>query len=98
MRGSISGRAHRAGDDGRQGYTAVHRGIGEGWDAAGHAYAGEHSRHFDALHTVESWFTAVFMEPGPEADARRAKALPPIAMDQTRVHDAFFAALTTRRG
>jgi hypothetical protein len=42
-------------------------------------------------HTVEGWFTALFMEPGPEADARRAKALPPIAMDQTRIHDAFFS-------
>jgi 2-polyprenyl-6-methoxyphenol hydroxylase-like FAD-dependent oxidoreductase len=61
------------------------------WDAAGNAYATEHSRHFDALHTVESWFTAVFMEPGPEADARRARAIPPLAMDQTRIHDAFFS-------
>jgi 2-polyprenyl-6-methoxyphenol hydroxylase-like FAD-dependent oxidoreductase len=61
------------------------------WDAAGNAYAGEHDRQFDALHTVESWFTSLFMEPGPEADARRAKALPPIAMDQTRIHDAFFS-------
>jgi 2-polyprenyl-6-methoxyphenol hydroxylase-like FAD-dependent oxidoreductase len=61
------------------------------WDAAGQAYAAEHKRQFDALHTVEGWFTAIFMEPGPEADARRAKALPPIAMDQTRIHDAFFS-------
>ena len=61
------------------------------WDAAGNTYAAEHTRQFDALHTVEGWFTALMMEPGPEADARRAKALPPIAMDQTRVHDAFFS-------
>jgi 2-polyprenyl-6-methoxyphenol hydroxylase-like FAD-dependent oxidoreductase len=60
------------------------------WDAAGQAYAAEHSRHFDALHTVEGWFTALFMEPGPEADARRGKAIPPIAMDPGRLHDAFF--------
>jgi 2-polyprenyl-6-methoxyphenol hydroxylase-like FAD-dependent oxidoreductase len=61
------------------------------WDAAGDAYATEHSRQFDALRTVESWFTALFMEPGPDADARRAKALAPLAMDQTRLHDAFFS-------
>jgi len=61
------------------------------WDIAGHKYADEHDRQFDALHNVESWFTALFMEPGPDADARRAKALPPIAMDQTRLHDAFFS-------
>jgi 2-polyprenyl-6-methoxyphenol hydroxylase-like FAD-dependent oxidoreductase len=61
------------------------------WDAAGDAYAAEHSRQFDALHTVEGWFTALMMEPGPEADARRAKALPPMAMDQDRLHDAFFS-------
>ena len=61
------------------------------WDAAGNAYAAEHDRQFGALRTVEGWFTGLFMEPGPEADARRAKALPPIAMDQTRVHDAFFS-------
>jgi menaquinone-9 beta-reductase len=61
------------------------------WDAAGQAYAAEHDRHFQALHTVEGWFTALMMEPGPEADARRAKALPAIAMDETRLHDAFLS-------
>jgi 2-polyprenyl-6-methoxyphenol hydroxylase-like FAD-dependent oxidoreductase len=61
------------------------------WDGAGNAYAAEHSRHFDALHTVEGWFTALMMEPGSEADARRARALPVLAMDQSRLHDAFFS-------
>jgi 2-polyprenyl-6-methoxyphenol hydroxylase-like FAD-dependent oxidoreductase len=61
------------------------------WDTAGNAYAEEHRRQFDALHTIESWFTALMMEPGPEADARRAKALPPIATDPERLHDAFFS-------
>jgi 2-polyprenyl-6-methoxyphenol hydroxylase-like FAD-dependent oxidoreductase len=61
------------------------------WNAAGRAYAEEHDRHFGALHTVEGWFTALMMEPGPEADARRAKALPLVAMDQDRLHDAFFS-------
>ena len=61
------------------------------WNAAGHAYAEGHDRHFRDLHTAESWSTAIFMEPGPEADARRAKALPQLAMDQTRVPDIFFS-------
>ena len=61
------------------------------WNAAGHAYAESHDRQFRDLHTAESWSTAIFMEPGPEADARRAKALPQLAMDQTRVPDIFFS-------
>jgi len=61
------------------------------WDGACDAYAQEHDREFHDLHTVESWFTGLFMEPGPEADARRAKALPQVAMDQTRVPDIFFS-------
>jgi len=61
------------------------------WDAAGHAYAEEHDRQFHDLHTAESWFTGIFMEPGAEADARRAKALPQVAMDQTRIPDTFFS-------
>ncbi len=61
------------------------------WDAAGDAYAEEHDRQFHDLHKVESWFTGIFMEPGPEADARRAKALPQVAMDQTRIPDIFFS-------
>lgn len=61
------------------------------WEAAGHSYAEQHDRHFEALHTVEGWFTGLMMEPGPEADARRAKALPFIATDQDRLHDAFFS-------
>ena len=61
------------------------------WDAAGHAYAEEHDRQFHDLHKVESWFTCIFMEPGPDADALRAKALPQVAMDQTRIPDIFFS-------
>ena len=61
------------------------------WRAAGHAYADEHDRQFRDLHTAESWFTGFFMEPGPEADARRAQALPQVAMDQTRIPDILFS-------
>ena len=61
------------------------------WSSAGDSYADEHDRQFEVLHTVEGWFTGLFMEPGAEADARRAKALPQIAMDQSWMHDAFFS-------
>ena len=67
------------------------------WEAAGHAYAEEHDRQFHDLHTAESWFTGIFMEPGAEADARRAKALPQVAMDQTRIPDTFSAAQDRHR-
>ena len=45
------------------------------WEAAGQAYAEEHQRHFSVIHTLEDWLRSMFSETGPEADARRAKAL-----------------------
>lgn len=60
------------------------------WDIAGHVYAEEHDRHYKVIHTVDNWFAVFFMEPGPEAEARRARALPLIAQDETRVPDHFF--------
>jgi hypothetical protein len=39
------------------------------------------------VHTAEGWLTAMFHETGPVADARRAKALPLIAQDETRRPD-----------
>jgi len=63
----------------------------DNWDAAGHTFAEEHDRQFRDLHTGESWFTGLFMEPGPDADARRAKALPQVAIDQTRIPDILFS-------
>ena len=59
------------------------------WDAAGHAYAEEHDRHFGALHTVCNWLTQFFFELGPKAEIRRARALPLIAQDGTRIPDLF---------
>lgn len=61
------------------------------WDAAGHAYAAEHDRSYAAVHTVEDWWTELFMEPGPEADARRERALPLILEDRSRTPDTFFS-------
>jgi len=59
----------------------------ENWEAAGHAYAEEHDRHYGVIHTVSGWFGELFYAVGPEADARRAHALPLIAQDQSRVPD-----------
>ncbi len=58
------------------------------WDAAGYAYAKEHDRHFGVIHQVSNWMSELFYTVGPEADARRAKALPLIAQDGDRIPDA----------
>ena len=53
----------------------------EDWDVAGHAYAQEHDRYYDVIHKVNNWWTELFLALGPEAEARRAKALPLIEQD-----------------
>jgi 2-polyprenyl-6-methoxyphenol hydroxylase-like FAD-dependent oxidoreductase len=58
------------------------------WDQAGHAYAEQHDWHYGVMHKVDAWFADLFMEIGPEAEARRARALPRIAEDPTRIADA----------
>jgi menaquinone-9 beta-reductase len=57
------------------------------WDAAGHRYAEQHRRSFQACHSVEGWFRTLFQDPSPEAAALRARATPLIAEDPTRVPD-----------
>jgi 2-polyprenyl-6-methoxyphenol hydroxylase-like FAD-dependent oxidoreductase len=57
------------------------------WEAAGHAYAAEHDRYYGVIHTVDNWLTELYLAIGPEAEARRARALPLIAQDGTRVPD-----------
>lgn len=61
------------------------------WDAAGHRYAEQHQRSFHACHTLEGWIRAIFQDPSPEAAALRARALPLIAEDPTRVPDHIFS-------
>jgi menaquinone-9 beta-reductase len=56
-------------------------------DAAGHAYAAEHDRYYGSLHRLTGWMTDLFYQPGPEAAALRARALPRIAQDFSRVPD-----------
>ena len=60
------------------------------WEAAGHAYAEERTRYYHILHTFTEWFGQMFYELGPEAEARRAKAMPLIAQDETRIPDHLF--------
>jgi len=57
------------------------------WDAAGNEYASEHHRYFSVIHTSCAWLRQVFQDQGPEADRRRATALPLIATDPTRIPD-----------
>jgi 2-polyprenyl-6-methoxyphenol hydroxylase-like FAD-dependent oxidoreductase len=57
------------------------------WDAAGHAYAAEHDRIYGIVHRADGWFEQLFMEMGPDADERRARALPLLAADPTRAVD-----------
>jgi menaquinone-9 beta-reductase len=64
---------------------------GADWDAAGHRYAQHHDEHYGAVRKVSGWFHDLFQRLGPQADARRARALPLIAQDPTRVPDVLFS-------
>ncbi|HET6863046.1 MAG TPA: NAD(P)/FAD-dependent oxidoreductase [Pyrinomonadaceae bacterium] len=61
------------------------------WDAAGHAFATEHDRYSQVIRRVSQWFRSLFLEQGVDADARRARAMPLIAQDETRVPDHLFS-------
>lgn len=63
----------------------------EDWDAAGRAYAADHDRLSGAVHRSNQWYTQFYLEAGPQADARRARALPLIAADPSRQPDALFS-------
>jgi hypothetical protein len=41
------------------------------------------------IHTVEHWLKDLLLATGPEAEARRARALPLIGQDGTRMPDLF---------
>lgn len=64
---------------------------GTDWDAAGHRYADQHQRSFGVCRAIEEWVRTLFQDPSPEAAAMRAKALPLIAQDPTRVPDHIFS-------
>ena len=59
----------------------------EDWDRAGHAYAERHDEFHRHVHTADGWYTDLFLDVGPEADALRARALPLILTDPTRIPD-----------
>ncbi|MGH7857836.1 MAG: FAD-dependent oxidoreductase [Candidatus Binatia bacterium] len=59
----------------------------EDWDAAGHAYARAHDETYRHVRTCDGWYTDVFLDVGPEADARRERALPLLAGDFSRAPD-----------
>jgi menaquinone-9 beta-reductase len=61
------------------------------WKAAAHRYAEQHQRSFHACHAVERWVRTLFQDPSPEAAALRARAMPLIAEDPTRVPDHIFS-------
>lgn len=57
------------------------------WNAAGHTYAAGHAQDAIALHDTLALWHSLFFEVGPEADARRARALPALGEDPTRMPD-----------
>ena len=63
----------------------------DNWESAGHAYATEHNRYSEVTHTANLWHTELFLKTGPEADARRARAMPLIAQDHSRQPDTLFS-------
>jgi menaquinone-9 beta-reductase len=60
------------------------------WDAAADAYAAEHDEYAGRLHQFNQWFSEMYFAMGPEADARRARAMALIAQDPTRQPDSLF--------
>ena len=55
------------------------------WDAAGHAYVAAQDRDYGVVHRVTQWLGIMLYEPGEEADVRRARALPLLGQDNTRM-------------
>ncbi|HET6169135.1 MAG TPA: FAD-dependent monooxygenase [Terracidiphilus sp.] len=60
------------------------------WDAAADAYAAEHDAYAGRLHLFNQWISEMYFAMGPEADARRARAMALIAQDPTRQPDSLF--------
>jgi len=57
------------------------------WNVAGADYATEHQGYYSVIHTCCEWLRQVLLEQGPEADRRRATAMPLIVKDPTRIPD-----------
>ena len=54
------------------------------WEEAAEEYAVEHARYYGALHRIQGWTRELLFERGPEAVARRARALPLLAKEPDR--------------
>lgn len=61
------------------------------WTAAGNSYADQYQRDFRSCHAVEGWFRTLLQDPSPELAELRARAMPKIAEDPTRVPDHIFS-------
>ena len=61
------------------------------WEAAGNEYACEQGKAYGTVRTVCGWFRQFFCETDAAANARRARALPLIGQDPTRVPDLLFS-------
>lgn len=61
------------------------------WDTAGNDYAEARAQYYGVVHTVETWQTRLLLETGPEADARRERALPLWQQDRSRHPDTFLS-------
>lgn len=57
------------------------------WSAAAWRYAEEHGRYYASLHRIHGWFRDLWFGAGAEANVLRARALPLIAEDPTRIPD-----------
>ena len=61
------------------------------WHAACHAYAADHDTYFDALHSFSHWFESIFYRTGREANLLRARVLPLLSKDRSRMPDYFMS-------
>jgi 2-polyprenyl-6-methoxyphenol hydroxylase-like FAD-dependent oxidoreductase len=59
----------------------------EDWRTAADDYAAQRDQYYGALHAVTGWITKLNFTIGPEADSLRAKALPLLAEDPSRMPD-----------
>jgi 2-polyprenyl-6-methoxyphenol hydroxylase-like FAD-dependent oxidoreductase len=57
------------------------------WAAAADAYAAQHDLYAASLRRIHGWFRELFHGTGAEADALRARALPRIVEDPSRIVD-----------
>lgn len=63
----------------------------ENWEIAGQEYARAQSRDYQRVRMVTGWYREFFLDISPAGHARRARALPRIAQDATRIPDVLFS-------